>query len=48
MVNHIPTEQLQEALTAAGNYAITMANPSNKIPQTEGKPVKKSCCGNGN
>ena len=44
MEKHIPTEQLQEALTAIGEYTITMANASNTIPQTEEKSGKKSCC----
>ena len=44
MEKHIPTEQLQEALTAVGEYTIIMANTSNNTPQTEEKSVKKSCC----
>jgi Cu2+-exporting ATPase len=37
MEQHIPTEQLQEALSAAGNYTITMSNPTDI-------PTEKSCC----
>ena len=44
MKQHIPTEQLQEALTAAGKYTITMASPTDNTSQTEGKSIKKSCC----
>ena len=46
MEKHVPTEQLQEALKAAGNYTIAMASPTDNKSQTEGKSVKKSCCGN--
>ena len=43
MEKHIPIEKLQQALTTAGNYMITMANPTDN-PQSEGKPAKNSCC----
>lgn len=44
MDKHIPTTQLQEALTAVGKYTIEMSN--NKSPQhtTTNEPVAKSCC----
>ncbi|MFV8341709.1 heavy metal translocating P-type ATPase [Flavobacterium sp. XS2P39] len=43
MDKHIPTKQLQEALTAAGNYTIVMDNAvySN---EKAGKLIDKSCC----
>ncbi|MGZ9734337.1 heavy metal translocating P-type ATPase [Flavobacterium sp. GNP002] len=43
MDKHIPTTQLQEALTTAGNYTIEM----NKAVDSHGtaeKPIEKSCC----
>ena len=44
MDKHIPTTQLQKALTAVGKYTIEMSN--NKSPQhtTTNEPVAKSCC----
>ncbi|MFV8464543.1 heavy metal translocating P-type ATPase [Flavobacterium sp. LB1P62] len=43
MDKHIPTTQLQEALTAAGNYTIAMNNGVDFHETTE-KPIEKSCC----
>ena len=44
MDKHIPTTNLQEALTAAGNYTITMNNEANSLEVTENS-IAKSCCG---
>ncbi|MFM2368225.1 MAG: hypothetical protein RL619_525 [Bacteroidota bacterium] len=43
MDKHIPTVQLQDALTAAGNYTITMNNAVDSHGTTE-KSMGKSCC----
>jgi Cu2+-exporting ATPase len=43
MDKHIPTTQLQEALTTAGNYTIAMNNATDFQGTTE-KPIEKSCC----
>ncbi|MFV8391731.1 heavy metal translocating P-type ATPase [Flavobacterium sp. LB2P6] len=43
MDEHIPTTQLQKALTAAGNYTISMNNTLDSHEATE-KPIEKSCC----
>lgn len=43
MENHISTEKLQEALTAVGNYSITMDNGSHQKEITDA-PITKSCC----
>jgi Cu+-exporting ATPase len=43
MDKHIPTTNLQEALTAAGNYTITMNNEANSLEVTENS-IAKSCC----
>ncbi|MDP3681023.1 MAG: heavy metal translocating P-type ATPase [Flavobacterium sp.] len=43
MDEHIPTAQLQETLTAAGNYTIAMNNATDSHHATE-KPIEKSCC----
>ncbi|MFV8368363.1 heavy metal translocating P-type ATPase [Flavobacterium sp. LB2R40] len=43
MDKHIPTAQLQEALTAAGNYTIAMNKRVDSHEATE-KPIEKSCC----
>ena len=43
MDKHIPTAQLQEALTTAGNYTIEM-NTAVHSHETAEKPVVKSCC----
>nr|WP_315162855.1 heavy metal translocating P-type ATPase [uncultured Flavobacterium sp.] len=43
MDEHIPTTQLQETLTAAGNYTIAMNNAADSHEATE-KPIEKSCC----
>ncbi|MNS04009.1 Silver exporting P-type ATPase [compost metagenome] len=45
MENHIPTAQLQEALTAAGKYTITN-NTHGDSNESVGAPIVKSCCGN--
>ena len=42
MEKHIPISQLQEALTAVGNYSIsTISDTSNEIDE---KPANSSCC----
>ena len=43
MDKHIPTTQLQEALTASGNYTIAMNTEADAHGTTE-KPTEKSCC----
>lgn len=44
MEKHIPTEKLQEALTAVGKYTIEMSK-GNVIEHSETtKPTEKSCC----
>ncbi|RKS95250.1 Cu2+-exporting ATPase [Flavobacterium limicola] len=43
MDKHIPTVQLQEALTGAGNYTITINNTTDSHGMAE-KPIEKSCC----
>jgi Cu+-exporting ATPase len=44
MEKHIPTEQLQTALTAAGNYTIEMSNNQNVTDKKETNVETKSCC----
>ncbi|QIH38565.1 copper-translocating P-type ATPase [Flavobacterium sp. Sr18] len=44
MDKHIPTKQLQETLTAAGNYTIAMSTGGDSHEKTE-EPITKSCCG---
>lgn len=43
MDKHIPTTQLQQALTVAGNYTITMNNGTRFIEATDDSS-EKSCC----
>jgi Cu2+-exporting ATPase len=45
MVNHIPTEQLQKALTAVGNYTIEISKPFDATEKALEEPIAKSCCG---
>lgn len=42
MDKHVPTAQLQEALTAAGNYSITMQK--HEAAKDTSEPIPKSCC----
>ena len=44
MEKHVPTEQLQESLKAAGNYTISMGNPTDNASATVAKAGKNSCC----
>lgn len=44
MEKHIPTEQLQEALKAAGHYTISVGNLAEKASTTDSNPGKNSCC----
>lgn len=44
MEQHVPTEQLQEALTSAGNYSIEMSKPASTSERSSDEPVAKSCC----
>lgn len=44
MEKHVPTEQLQQAIKAAGNYTITMSNTNDKTPASDANPGKNSCC----
>ena len=43
MEKHIPTALLQQALSAVGNYTITMNNGVD-ANETAEKPIEKSCC----
>ncbi|TRX04260.1 heavy metal translocating P-type ATPase [Flavobacterium gawalongense] len=44
MENHIPTAQLQETLSKAGKYSISMESPTNITSKIATEPVTKSCC----
>jgi Cu2+-exporting ATPase len=44
MEKHIPTSQMQEALTKAGNYTIEMENSNDTVHETVENPKEKSCC----
>ena len=44
MENHFPIEKLQEALSEAGNYSISVGNATNNTSEKVAEPVKKSCC----
>jgi Cu+-exporting ATPase len=48
MEKHIPIEQLQTALTAAGNYTIVMFNNQNIADKIETTVETKSCCSSHN
>jgi Cu+-exporting ATPase len=45
MEKHIPTAQLQEALSTVGNYAIEMSKPELDPDKSVEQPVTKSGCG---
>lgn len=44
MEKHVPTTQLQEALTAVGKYTIEMSNGKTIIDTTTKESAVKSCC----
>ncbi|WP_414000118.1 heavy metal translocating P-type ATPase [Flavobacterium sp. W1B] len=44
MEKHIPTESLQEALSAVGKYTIKMEMPMGTPSKKEEKPKAESCC----
>lgn len=44
MEKHIPTTQLQEALTAVGKYIIEMTNGKNPQESNTNEATSKSCC----
>lgn len=44
MEKHIPTTELQKALTTVGDYTIAMGNPIDTITKTSESPKVKSCC----
>ena len=44
MEKHVPIEKLQEALSEAGNYSISVGNATNNTSEKVAEPVKKSCC----
>lgn len=44
MEKHVPIEKLQEALSEAGNYSISVGNATNNTSEKVEEPVKKSCC----
>lgn len=48
MEKHVPTTQLQEALTAVGKYTIEMSNGKTIIDTTTKESAVKSCCSSHN
>jgi Cu2+-exporting ATPase len=44
MKDHIPLAQLQETLSKAGKYSISMESPADTISETSNEPPVKSCC----
>ncbi len=44
MKDHIPLAQLQETLSKAGKYSISMESPADTISETLNVPPIKSCC----
>jgi Cu2+-exporting ATPase len=44
MKDHIPLAQLQETLSKAGKYTISMESPADTISETSNEPPVKSCC----
>ncbi|HLF51928.1 heavy metal translocating P-type ATPase [Flavobacterium sp.] len=48
MEKHIPTSQLQEALTAVGKYTISMNHSTDLKDKIADEPIAKSCCSNDN
>ncbi|UQD57662.1 heavy metal translocating P-type ATPase [Flavobacterium sp. K5-23] len=45
MEKHIPVAQLQDALSAVGNYTIEMIPHADSLPNEVETPSAKSCCG---
>ena len=48
MKDHIPLAQLQETLSKAGKYSITMESAADTISETPNEPPIKSCCSSNN
>lgn len=44
MKDHIPLVQLQETLSKAGKYTISMESAADTIPEASNEPPVKSCC----
>ena len=44
MKNHMPLVQLQETLSKAGKYSISMEVPTDTISEISNEPAIKSCC----
>lgn len=44
MKDHIPLVQLQETLSKAGKYSISMESPTDTISEISNEPAIKSCC----
>jgi Cu2+-exporting ATPase len=44
MKDHIPLVQLQETLSKAGKYSISMESPTDTISEISNEPTIKSCC----
>ena len=44
MKDHIPLSQLQETLSKAGKYSISMESPADTISETSNETPIKSCC----
>ena len=44
MKDHIPLVQLQETLSKAGKYTISMESAADTIPEASNEPSVKSCC----
>ncbi|WP_426063008.1 heavy metal translocating P-type ATPase [Flavobacterium sp. DSP2-3-1] len=45
MKEHIPLVQLQETLSKAGKYSISMESPIETVLELSNEPPKKACCG---
>lgn len=45
MKDHIPLVQLQETLSKAGKYSISMESPIDTVLELSNKPPIKACCG---
>ncbi len=45
MKEHVPLVQLQETLSKAGKYSISMESPIDTVLELSNKPSSKACCG---
>ncbi|MET0760344.1 MAG: heavy metal translocating P-type ATPase, partial [Flavobacterium sp.] len=48
MEQHVPTSQLQEALSAVGKYTISINHSTDLKDKIADEPIAKSCCSNDN